>query len=241
MPIKAVGFDIGHTLVNHKSPLSWKIHYPDALRKVMGDCQIGEEASKLDSAAAILSKYNTRENYREHEVSSNIIFTEIFDAWGQNYEKLHIAKEAFYGFFQADVEYFDDTVGTLEILSSKGILLGFLSDAAYGMDNEYLLRDIEKIRHYFDAGFTSVDVGFRKPHPQGFKMLSEAFDVPPSQILFVGDEEKDIVGANNFGMISTLINKSPDEKKWGQHYTIKNLIEIVDPILSLPCNLPTLP
>ncbi|MCL2376798.1 MAG: HAD family hydrolase [Defluviitaleaceae bacterium] len=231
MFIKAVGFDIGHTLVKHKSPLSWKVHYPDALRKVMHDCHIDEKAGKLDLAASILSKYNTRENYREHEVSSNTIFKEIFDAWGQNYEKLHIAKEAFYGFFQANVECFDDTVSTLDALSSKGILLGFLSDAAYGMDNEYLLKDIEEIRHYFDVGFTSVDVGFRKPNPQGFKMLSEAFGVPPSQILFVGDEEKDIVGANNFGMVSALVNKGPEEIKWGQHYTIKNLSEIVASII----------
>jgi len=194
----------------------------------MHDCHINEEADKLDSAASILSKYNTRENYREYEVSSNIIFKEMFDAWGQNYEKLHIAKEAFYGFFQADVEYFDDTTSTLEALSSKGILLGFLSDAAYGMDNEYLLKDIEEIRHYFAVGFTSVDVGFRKPNPQGFKMLSEALGAAPSQILFVGDEEKDVVGANNFGMISVLVNKSSDEKNWGQHYTVKNLSEIVD-------------
>jgi len=231
MIIRAVGFDIGHTLVKHVSPLSWKIHYPEALRKVMHDCQIDEEVANLDLAAAILSKYNTRENYREYEVSSSIIFEEIFDAWGQSYEKIQIAKEAFYGFFQADVEYFDDTVSTLEALSSKGILLGFLSDAAYGMDNEYLLKDIEEIRHYFDTGFTSVDVGFRKPNLQGFKILSEAFGVPPSQILFVGDEEKDIVGANNFGMVSALVNKSPDERKWGQHYTIKNLSEIVTSII----------
>jgi len=193
----------------------------------MRDCQIDEEAGRIDVAAAILSKYNTRENYREHEVSSNAIFAEIFDAWGQGHKKLHIAKASFYGFFQADVEYFDDTVLTLEALSSNGILLGFLSDAAYGMDNEYLLRDIEEVRHYFDTGFTSVDVGFRKPNSRGFKMLSDAFGVPPSQIMFVGDEEKDIVGANNFGMVSVLINKGPDEKKWGQHHTIKNLGEIV--------------
>jgi len=231
MSIKAVGFDIGHTLVKHVAPLSWKIHYPEALRKVMHDCQINEEVANLDLAAAILSKYNTRENYREYEVSSNTIFKEILDAWGQSHEKLHIAKEAFYGFFQADVEYFEDTASTLEALSSKGILLGFLSDAAYGMDNEYLLKDIKEVRHYFDVGFTSVDVGFRKPHQQGFKMLSEAFGVPPSQTLFVGDEEKDIVGANNFGMVSALVNKNPDEKKWGQHYTIKSLGEIITSII----------
>ena len=225
--IQAVGFDIGHTLVSYASPLSWKTLFPDALRKVMSACQIAENPGKLASAAAILSKYNTRENCREHEVSSCVIFKEIFDTWGQNYENLHIAKGAFYGFFQASAVCFDDTAGTLEALSRKGLRLGFLSDVAYGMDNEYSLSDIAEISHYFDAGFTSVDVGFRKPHPQGFRMLAEALGVPPSQILFVGDEEKDVVGANNFGMVSALVNKSSDERKWGQHYTVKTLGEIV--------------
>ncbi|MCL1788158.1 MAG: hypothetical protein FWG38_09250, partial [Defluviitaleaceae bacterium] len=88
MPIKAVGFDIGNTLINYPHPLSWKSLYPAALSKVMRDCQMSESGTRIALASAVLSKYNTRENYREYEVTSDIIFKEIFDAWGQNYGKL---------------------------------------------------------------------------------------------------------------------------------------------------------
>jgi len=228
MPIIAVGFDIGHTLIDYNSPLSWKSLYPDALRKIMGICQLNEQEELLDSAIAVLSKYNTREHYREYEVSSDTIFREIFDAWGQDYGKLSDAKKVFYGFFQSSAVCFADTASTLEALSSKGLLLGFLTDIAYGMDNEYSLNDIAEIRHYFSAGFTSVDIGFRKPNVQGFKLLLETLDVLPSQMLFVGDEEKDIVGANNIGMISVLVNRDSDLKNWGQKHTVQNLNEILN-------------
>ena len=102
MPIIAVGFDIGHTLIDYNSPLSWKSLYPDALRKIMEVCRLGKQEELLDSAIAILSKYNTREHYREYEVSSDTIFREIFDAWGQDYGKLSDAKKVFYGFTLAE-------------------------------------------------------------------------------------------------------------------------------------------
>ena len=233
MPIKAVGFDIGHTLINYNAPLSWKSLYPDVLRKVMDVCQFAEQENWLESAVAVLSKYNTREHYREYEVTSDTIFKEIFDAWGQDYGKLSVAKEVFYEFFQSNAVCFDDTVSTLETLSANGFLLGFLTDVAYGMDNEYSLNDIAEIKHYFNAGFTSVDVGFRKPNAQGFMMLLDALDIQPSQMLFVGDEEKDITGANNVGIVSVLINKDADTKNWGQSHTIQNLSEILNLISSV--------
>jgi len=225
--IKAIGFDIGHTLINYSTPLSWKTLYPDALRKIMRDCHITENKSNIDAAASVLSKYNTRENYREYEVSSDIIFKEIFDVWGQDYNKLADAKKSFYSFFQQDADYFDDTVETLNSLSSTHISMGFLTDVAYGMDNIYSLRDITEIKKYFDTGFTSVDVGYRKPNAKGFNMLLESFNIAPSQMMYVGDEKKDIIGANNVGVMSVLINRSNDDVDWGQKYTIRSLSDIL--------------
>ena len=232
MDIKSVVFDIGGTLVNYNAPLSWKSMHPDALRKVMMDCEIDgcESNSKIDLGVSILSKYNTRENYREHEVSSDAIFNEIFDAWGlgRNSDKLPVAKKAFYNFFQYNAKYFCDAAGTLEALSAKGISIGFLTDVAYGMDNIYSLKDIAEIRKYFNFGFTSIDVGYRKPHPRGYQMLLAASGVAcPSQMVYVGDEEKDVLGANNVGIVSVLINRENAEKNWGQKHTIMNLSDIV--------------
>jgi len=232
MTIKAIGFDIGNTLINYPHPLSWKSLYQAALAKVMRDCQISESDTRLALASTVLSKYNTRENYREYEVSSDTIFKEIVDAWGLGYGKLAVAKESFYGFFQADAACFHDTVETLDILRTMSIRMGFTTDVAYAMDNKYALKDIAEIQLYFDVGFTSTDLGFRKPHAAGYNALIEAFDIPAGQVMYVGDEEKDIIGANSVGMISVLINRSDEQKNWGQKYTIRNLSEIIGIISS---------
>jgi len=193
---------------------------------VMKDCGIIETADKIESATQILLKYNTRENYREYEVSSDTIFEEIFNAWRQDTQKITVAKKSFYCFFHAEAVCFDDTIETLSALSSNSKKLGYLTDAAYGMDNEYSLSDIEPIRKYFDAGFTSIDVGFRKPHGAGYQLLLRELKVTPAQMMYVGDEEKDIVGANRVGIVSVLINRSGEEKKWGQQYTIQRLSDL---------------
>jgi len=228
MNIKAIGFDIGNTLVDYKVPLSWKSLFPAALRDVMSALEMKDEGGKIDLAAAILSKYNTRENNREHEVSSDTIFKEILDAWSLDYSRLDEAKTAFYDFFQSEAVLFDESKDVLEGLASKGILMGFLTDVAYGMDNVYALTDIDEISEYFDAGFTSVDIGYRKTTTKGFEMLAQALNVSPSEMLYVGDEEKDVVGANAAGMISVLINRSDEKKNWGQKYTIQSLHGLLD-------------
>lgn len=228
MDIKAIGFDIGQTLINYNKPLSWKSLFPAALEKVFANCQIEMTQSGLEAAIGVLSKYNTRENYREVEVSSDIIFKEIFDAYRIDYNQINttLAKESFYGFFQADAACFDDAKQALAGLAAKNISMGFLTDVAYGMDNIYSLRDISEIRGYFAVGFTSVDIGFRKPNITGFKKLLEAFDVSPTHTMYVGDEEKDIIGANAAGIISVLINRSGEAKNWGQNFTINNLNKV---------------
>lgn len=47
-------------------------------------------------------------------------------------------------------------------------------------------------------------------------------------IVFVGDEEKGIVCAKNTGAISVLINRSDEEKDYGQDHTIRRLDELFD-------------
>ena len=59
-------------------------------------------------------------------------------------------------------------------------------------------------------------------------MLLKAFNLPPSQMIYAGDEEKDVVGANNAGIDSVLINRSNEKKNRGQKYTIHSLSEILD-------------
>ncbi|MCL2351251.1 MAG: HAD family hydrolase [Firmicutes bacterium] len=226
MRLKAVSFDIGHTLVNYPNPLDWKSLYAPAVERVFAECAISGSPERLRQAAEILTSYNTRENPREHEVNSDIIFQEIFDAWAEPHDKIPPAKAAFYGFFQAGAVLYDDAEAALRFLRDKGLKLGALTDVAYGMDNAYSLRDIEAIRWYFDAVLTSVDVGFRKPGKAGFLELLRLLGVSPAEMLYVGDEEKDIAGAKAAGAVSALIVRGGERPDYGQDFTAGSLSEI---------------
>ena len=45
--------------------------------------------------------------------------------------------------------------------------------------------------------------------------------------MYVGDEEKDIVGANRLGITSVLINRTETTADFGQTYTIQSLHELL--------------
>ena len=228
MGIKAIAFDVGHTLIHYNNHLNWQSLYPPAIAQVMKTCDYSynEEADK--NAQKILTKYNTRVNFRDYEVSSNIIFSEILNSWGVNLEKLYQAKKAFFAYFQKGAVCFDDTEFILQALKNKEIKIGILTDVAYGMDNEYALNDLEPIKKYIDICLTSTDVGYRKPNKQGYIILKKSFNVEFNQIAFVGDEEKDVIGANGVGMISILINRENASKNYSQSYTIQSLTEILE-------------
>lgn len=105
---------------------------------------------------------------------------------------------------------------TLKDLKENGIKIGILTDVPYGMDKNFVLSDIERFKEYVDVILTSVEVGYRKPNKQGFIKLSNELDVNPNELTYVGDEQKDIIGANNIGIHSILINRGNDYIDYGQ-------------------------
>jgi len=226
MKIKAVSFDIGNTLVNYSNPLNWKSMYTPALRRVMEQCGLGVTDEMLGRAAAILARYNTRENPREKEVTADVVFGEILDAWDTGHAFLGKAKAVFYSFFQADAVCYEDAPETLGRLKDRGIKIGVLTDVAYGMENLLSLRDIAPIRKYIDLALTSVDIGYRKPNKAGYLKLLDSFRLLPPEMIYVGDEEKDIAGANNLGVVSVLVSRSGGVPDFGQKHTVFKLVDI---------------
>lgn len=59
-------------------------------------------------------------------------------------------------------------------------------------------------------------------------MLVEKIHVDISEIVFVGDEEKDMICANNAGAYSVLINRDDAVKNYGQAEEIHSLTELLD-------------
>jgi len=228
MKIKAVGFDIGQTIIQYNKPLNWKALYRPALAGVLEACGLAVSEEKLVRGSEVLAKYNTRINDREYEVDSTVIFTDILCSWQADIKLLDPAKRSFYAFFQNDASPFAEAEAVLRQLKERGIKIGVLTDVAYGMDSEYALADIQSLAPYIDVALTSVDVGYRKPHAKGFSILLEQLAVAPAEMVFVGDEAKDMAGANQAGMYSLLINRDEQEKDYAQRRTIHDLAGLLE-------------
>ena len=229
--IKAVIFDIGETLVRYNKPLNWSKLYRPALEKIANDCNLNFSENDYKNAIQVLTKYNTRINPREREVSSDTIFGEMIEITNLDKSEIEEFKGSFYSFFRNDAVIFPEVENTLKELNKKRIIVGTLTDVAYGMDNKYALEDIAPIMKYIQYPYTSNDIGYRKPNAKGLQLIANKLEVDTNQIIFVGDEMKDILCAMNAGAISVLINRSNEKKNFGQDYeitTLKELLDIID-------------
>ena len=231
--VKAVIFDIGETLVRYNKPLNWSKLYRPALEKMANDCNLNFSENDFNNAIQVLTKYNTRINPREQEVTSDTIFGEIIKITNLDKNEIEKFKDSFYSFFRNDAVIFPEVEDTLRELNLKKIVVGTLTDVAYGMDNKYALEDIAVIKKYIQYPYTSNDIGYRKPNAKGLQLIANQLEVDIRNIIFVGDEMKDILCARNAGAISVLINRSNEEKNFGQDYviaTLKGLLGIISTI-----------
>jgi len=226
--IKAVGFDMGHTLIRYPMPKSWLSNYAPALQKTARDCGWTLNPDKTDAGIRILTRYNTRVNPREFEVADDDIFREILTAWGEDAKFVGQAKRSFFAFFMTGAEPFDDALPALKAVKALGLKTGLYTNVAYGMENALSLADAAPLEGYLDQLQTSVDVGCLKPHPRGYELLARKLGVFPEEMLFVGDEERDVTGANRAGAVSVLLDREGTGAAYGQRYTIRSLYELVE-------------
>ena len=54
-------------------------------------------------------------------------------------------------------------------------------------------------------------------------MLADETGIRTSEMMFVGDEKKDIECAHDAGAVSVLINRSGEPRSFGQDFTVSDL------------------
>ncbi|MEO5961554.1 MAG: HAD family hydrolase, partial [Opitutaceae bacterium] len=170
---------------------------------------------------------------RREEISAERIFAEVVSGWSKfSTSAQPDLIEAFFGFFQQRIAVYSETVSVLDELRSRKIPVGLLTDTPYGMPRSFVQRDLDTagIGPFFDAWLTSVDVGWRKPEPAGFLALARALNVAPHQLCFVGNEEKDVLGAQA-GSFTIVVDREGQEPTWGQDHTIRDLRELCSRVL----------
>jgi putative hydrolase of the HAD superfamily len=99
------------------------------------------------------------------------------------------------------IELYPDTVDVLRALDDVGFAIAACTNRPFTA--EMFRADLEDFRigRYIDVVVCSGDTGFVKPHPSVFELLLQRLDLPPREVLFVGDScAVDIAGARRAGM-----------------------------------------
>jgi putative hydrolase of the HAD superfamily len=116
----------------------------------------------------------------------------------------------------------------LRALRSQGVRIGVLTDVPYGMPRSLVERDLAaaNLTEFVDEMPTSVEAGWRKPEPAGFRAPASRLGVAEEEFWFVGNEQKDITGALATGAKAVLAGRENRPSPWGQTHTIRSLSEL---------------
>lgn len=224
--IRALGFDLGDTLLHYRdTPMSWVSLYRAALTQVAACCGAAPTPEQFAQAEAILTRYNTRVTPRSHEVAAEEIWSHILPLWGLDRAAHPAATEAFFNFFQQRMDAYPETVAVLTRLRARGFPIGILTDVAYGMPRHLVQRDVDGagLPGLYDVLVTSVEVGRRKPEPAGYIHLAARLGVAPTEMIYLGNEPKDVIGARQAGAIAILLDRPGHGENHGQHFTVRTL------------------
>jgi putative hydrolase of the HAD superfamily len=106
------------------------------------------------------------------------------------------------------VELFPDVMPFLEILQSRGIKTGIVTNASQPMtirDTE--LSGYDLLRFFPDTPhrISAADVGYLKPHAAIFEHALKVLGTQPDETVFIGDNPvADIAGSQSAGMKAIL-------------------------------------
>lgn len=115
-------------------------------------------------------------------------------------ESIKAALRAAFAQGEALWQPFADAHRTLDKLKARGYKLGIISNARDAANVNRLI-DNAQLRPWFDPVLISADVGVRKPNPRIFKVLLDYWQLPPAEVVMVGDMlGADILGAHNANM-----------------------------------------
>jgi putative hydrolase of the HAD superfamily len=155
----------------------------------------------------------------------------LFELLGLEHEPSHW--EACRAASHANAPLYDDVAPVLDVLRTKGIKVGVLSDA----DTAWLHESIERNDLRLDAVVCSEELRCYKPHRSLFLAACEAIGggVAPEDCAYVGDNPRaDVVGSRNAGMTSVWINRVnrawPDDLEPADHelHTLADLPAALD-------------
>ncbi len=206
--MKIVVFDLGGTLMEYVNmPLSWVDYYHEGLDAIVQKYNCSVTERQIEEAFQRLKTFNPRITYREIEYSAQYIFTQALEGWNL---QVHVKDciDVFWKGMQLTPVVFTDSVFVLNALKKRGYAISALTDLPSAYPDSLFQKDIAGLLPYFDYYVSSAICGFRKPNCTGLKKIAKHFNTPVSELVFVGDEEKDRETAQNAGCKFIRINRN---------------------------------
>ena len=228
--IKAVFFDLYHTLVRYEPPqeeLEAKALKdfgidvsPEVFRRplVMADEFIYQEIARCP-----LSQRSQEEKMALYAQYQRIVLKE---AGIQFDEKLVMAMLGMMQQVKMNLVLFDDVAPVLDDLKGRGLILGLISNVEKDMTAK--LNELG-LPSWLDVFVTSQDTEFSKPQPGIFQEAMKRAGVQPSESMYVGDQyQVDIVGAAGAGMKGILIDRGGYYEEINDCPRIRSLKELTE-------------
>jgi putative hydrolase of the HAD superfamily len=209
--MKAVVFDLGHTLIDYYS--SWEAPELKAIESCYRLAMENGSDAEPDKFQSDLKKMLVDGRVRKEKELVEIPLYQVLDTIFQRHgcevtdEMLVEGMDIFYGVLVEDRRLVKGTVEMMEMVRERGYSIGLVSDVAWGLPSDYPQRDMEffDLTEYFDDMVFSTDVGLRKPHPKMFKIALSNLGADAGRSIFVGNSlQCDVKGALGVGMTAVL-------------------------------------
>ncbi len=228
IPVKAVYFDAGHTLLKtHPSIARYAAEVAQKYNPQLKEEDLSRVSNLVEEKFRIfLSEQAFHWSSRENVVN---LWVEVYGYWmelvgfDQN-ESRRLALELYERLGEADCwVLYPDVQPTLEFLKANHCYLGIISN--WDERLEELIKEMG-LEHYFSFILASAQAGFGKPDGRLFEKAAEISRIEKEFTLVVGDDpQADFYGATNAGFAGCLIDR---ENKYPNFNGLKitSLIEI---------------
>jgi putative hydrolase of the HAD superfamily len=129
-------------------------------------------------------------------------------------------------FSGASFDLYDDVLPSMELLKSRGMVLGVISNM---YDSLMPVCRALKLGQLLDFTLTSGEVGISKPEPGIFLEALKKSGTTAAETIYVGDQyEMDILGARGAGLKTVLIDRYSRYSSFNECPRISDLSGLMD-------------
>jgi putative hydrolase of the HAD superfamily len=219
-PIRAIVFDLGHTLWDYAPTEQARRLGTLQLHSRLID-ELGESTPQPRELERLLHKQLERAIADWYADGSSLeqptsdVFVRRALAGLETPASEQLVRDVTQIFFGRELDVpvvLPDTLSAVATLDAEGIAMGCVTNTiALPSAMEELLSRLGLVR-YLDAIVVSSGAGYRKPHASLFRHALDGLDVPAEEALFVGDRLlDDISGAKALGMRAVLTHQYRQE------------------------------